>query len=92
MGKTQKVAVLKKEKLKTTLPRKNLAKREERIPDLLSFPFESYERFLQLNRHPEKRENTGLESAFRQAFPIIDEATGVEIHYRGYEIGDWYCK
>ncbi len=92
MGKAQKVAILKEEKLKTYLPRKSFAKREEEIPDLLSFPFESYERFLQLNKHPEKRENTGLESAFRQAFPIVDEVTGVEIHYRGYEIGDWYCK
>ena len=94
MGKVQKTTPsVRKEKI-TTLPRKSFAKREEKypVPDLLQFPFESYERFLQLNKAPHERENVGLESAFRQAFPIVDEATGVEIHYKGYEIGDWYCK
>jgi DNA-directed RNA polymerase subunit beta len=94
MGKAGKVAVeVKKEKI-TSLPRKSFAKREEKfpVPDLLKFTFESYERFLQLNKAPHERENVGIESAFRQAFPIVDETTGVEIHYKGYEIGDWYCK
>ncbi|WP_457568743.1 DNA-directed RNA polymerase subunit beta [Desulfurobacterium sp.] len=94
MSKTQAVKKTAGIKLEKSLPRKTFADRKEvlPIPDLLEFPFESYERFLQLNKHPEKRENTGLESAFRQAFPIVDEASGVEIHYKGYEIGDWYCK
>ncbi len=91
-----------REKLKETtqktrlksLPRKSFAKSEEvlPIPDLLQFPFESYERFLQLNKHPQERENTGIEAAFRQVFPIVDDVLGVEIHYKGYEVGDWYCK
>jgi len=94
MGKVKKTAPSKEKTSIKSLPRKSFAKREEKfpIPDLLQFPFESYERFLQLNKAPHERENVGLESAFRQAFPIIDEATGVEIHYKGYEIGDWYCK
>ncbi len=94
MGKVKKTAPSKEKISIKSLPRKSFAKREEKfpIPDLLQFPFESYERFLQLNKAPHERENVGLESAFRQAFPIIDEATGVEIHYKGYEIGDWYCK
>ncbi|SMP13315.1 DNA-directed RNA polymerase subunit beta [Desulfurobacterium pacificum] len=94
MGKVKKTAPSKEKISIKSLPRKSFAKREEKfpIPDLLQFPFESYERFLQLNKAPHERENVGLESAFRQAFPIVDEATGVEIHYKGYEIGDWYCK
>jgi len=94
MGKIKKTAPSTVREPITSLPRKSFAKRKETfpIPDLLQFPFESYERFLQLNRAPHERENVGLESAFRQAFPIVDESTGVEIHYKGYEIGDWYCK
>ncbi|RUM41791.1 MAG: DNA-directed RNA polymerase subunit beta [Desulfurobacterium sp.] len=94
MGKIQKAVPSVETKTIKSLPRKSFAKRKETfpIPDLLQFPFESYERFLQLNKAPDKRENIGLESAFRQAFPIIDEQSGVEIHYKGYEIGDWYCK
>ena len=94
MGKIQKAIPSVETKTIKSLPRKSFAKRKETfpIPDLLQFPFESYERFLQLNKAPDKRENIGLESAFRQAFPIIDEQSGVEIHYKGYEIGDWYCK
>jgi len=94
MGKIKKTASSTVREPITSLPRKSFAKRKETypIPDLLQFPFESYERFLQLNKAPHERENVGLESAFRQAFPIVDEATGVEIHYKGYEIGDWYCK
>ncbi len=94
MGKIQKTTSTPQKERITSLPRKSFAKREENypIPDFLKFPFESYERFLQLNKAPHERENVGLESAFRQAFPIVDEATGVEIHYKGYEIGDWYCK
>ncbi|WP_457755438.1 DNA-directed RNA polymerase subunit beta, partial [Thermovibrio ammonificans] len=94
MGKLQKTAPTYEKEKVTSLPRKSFAKRKETypIPDLLQFQFESYERFIQLNKAPHERENVGLESAFRQAFPIIDETTGVEIHYKGYEIGDWYCK
>ncbi|RUM90499.1 MAG: DNA-directed RNA polymerase subunit beta [Thermovibrio sp.] len=94
MGKVQKVAPSKEKERITSFPRKSFSKRKEtfHVPDLLQFPFESYERFLQLNKSPHERENVGLESAFRQAFPIVDESTGVEIHYKGYEIGDWYCK
>ncbi len=94
MGKVQKLAPSKKTMEKVSFPVKNFAKREEKfpIPDLLSFAFESYERFVQLNKSPYERENIGLESAFRQVFPIVDDKIGVEIHYKGYEIGDWYCK
>jgi DNA-directed RNA polymerase subunit beta len=94
MGKIQKATSSHEVQTIKSLPRKSFAKKKETfpIPDLLQFPFESYERFLQLNKAPDKRENVGLESAFRQVFPIIDEQTGVEIHYKGYEIGDWYCK
>jgi DNA-directed RNA polymerase subunit beta len=94
MGEVRKTVTPVAQRQITVLPRKSFAKRKETfdIPDLLQFPFESYERFLQLNKNPYERENVGLESAFRQAFPIVDETTGVEIHYKGYEIGDWYCK
>ncbi len=94
MSKMQAIKTTTGIKQEKSLPRKTFADRAEvlPVPDLLEFSFESYGRFLQIDKHPEKRENTGLESAFRQAFPILDESSGVEIHYKGYEIGDWYCK
>ena len=88
-----------KEALKTAkefhkFPRKSFAKREEILPppDLLEFVFDSYERFLQLNKNPHERENVGLEAVFRNTFPVSDISGDIEIRYKGYEIGDWYCK
>ena len=42
------------------------------IPDLLAIQVNSMEDFFQEEVLPEKRENVGLESVFRNIFPIED--------------------
>jgi len=47
----------------------------------------SYERFLQANTLPSKRENIGLEALFRETFPIKDYSETISLRYISYEIG-----
>jgi DNA-directed RNA polymerase subunit beta len=46
------------------------------IPDLIGMQRDSYQRFLQMNVIPEKREDIGLQAVFKSVFPIKD-FTGV---------------
>ena len=52
--------------------RKSYAKIEEcyKLPNLLEIQLKSYDDFLQKDVPKTKRENSGLESAFREVFPI----------------------
>ena len=40
------------------------------IPDLIEIQKQTFERFLQTDVEPEKRENTGLQAVFSSVFPI----------------------
>ena len=40
------------------------------IPDLIKIQKQSFERFLQTEVEPEKRENAGLQAVFNSIFPI----------------------
>ena len=40
------------------------------IPDLIEIQKQTFERFLQTNVEPEKRENVGLQAVFNSVFPI----------------------
>ena len=62
-------------KIKTTVP----------IPNLIEIQRKSYERFLQMDRLPNEREDIGLQSVFKSVFPISDfrENSSLEfIEYR----------
>lgn len=58
------------------------------VPDLLYIVKKSYEDFLQKDIPPEKRENKGLEEAFRKVFPVKSDDGLLELHYVSYTIED----
>ena len=57
-------------------------------PNLIDIQIVSYQRFLQLDAEPTKRESEGLEGLLREIFPIVsyDEKTSLE--YLHYELGE----
>jgi len=56
------------------------------IPDLVAMQKRSYGRFLQKNAVPTRRENVGLESLFREIFPIINYDKTMQLGYLYYEL------
>ena len=69
--------------------RKDYAKIEEcyKLPNLLEIQLDSYREFLQADVAKSKRENTGLESAFREIFPIESPDGEYKLYYLCYMIG-----
>jgi len=74
--------------LKDLRIRKNFAKvpRIVGIPDLISIQKRSYEKFLQKDVSPEKREETGLQAIFKSVFPIQDFNKTAELEFRSYTL------
>jgi DNA-directed RNA polymerase subunit beta len=62
------------------------------IPNLIEVQKKSYERFLQMNRLPDEREDTGLEAVFNSVFPISDFRGVSTLEFISYSIGNWECK
>ncbi len=69
-------------KIRTTIP----------IPNLIEIQKKSYERFLQMNRLPGEREDTGLQAVFKSVFPISDFRENSSLEFIEYSIGNWECK
>jgi DNA-directed RNA polymerase subunit beta len=69
-------------KIRTTVP----------IPNLIEIQKKSYERFLQMNRLPNEREDIGLQSVFKSVFPISDFRENSSLEFIEYSIGNWECK
>ncbi|OFV89726.1 MAG: DNA-directed RNA polymerase subunit beta [Acidobacteria bacterium RIFCSPLOWO2_12_FULL_65_11] len=69
-------------KIKTTVP----------IPNLIEIQKKSYERFLQMNRLPNERDDAGLQSVFKSVFPISDFRENSSLEFIEYSIGNWECK
>ncbi|MCX7703934.1 MAG: DNA-directed RNA polymerase subunit beta, partial [Planctomycetota bacterium] len=57
------------------------------VGDLVSIQRKSYERFLQADVEPKKRRNEGLESLFRETFPIESYDKSVRLEYLYYTLG-----
>ncbi len=57
------------------------------IPDLTVLQTKSYEGFLQEDSSADKRKNQGLESVFREIFPIQSYDNTVSLDYLRYELG-----
>ncbi|MCX8023168.1 MAG: DNA-directed RNA polymerase subunit beta [Syntrophorhabdaceae bacterium] len=70
--------------------RKNYGKIKEvlDIPNLIEIQLDSYEKFLQKNIPPDKRENIGLQAVFNSVFPIKDAHETTTLEFVKYEIGD----
>ncbi|MBU1172077.1 MAG: DNA-directed RNA polymerase subunit beta [Proteobacteria bacterium] len=58
------------------------------IPDLIGMQRDSYNRFLQMNVPPEKREDIGLQSVFKSVFPIKDFTGTASLEYVSYSFGE----
>ena len=57
------------------------------VPSLTDVQTKSYDRFLQLEVHPEERENLGLEGVLREIFPIESYDKTLSLDYIKYELG-----
>src|SRR4030042_1446602 len=56
------------------------------IPDLVAIQKRSYELFLQAEVAPTRRKNIGLESLFREIFPIVNYDKTMQLEYLYYEL------
>lgn len=77
-------------KIKTNLRlRRSYSKIPEvaEIPNLVAIQKASYERFLQLNVAPEKRENIGIQKVFKSVFPIKDYNNTANLEFVSYSLG-----
>ena len=62
------------------------------IPNLIEVQKRSYERFLQMDRLPSERQETGLQSVFQSVFPISDFRNVSQLEFVDFAIGNWECK
>jgi len=56
------------------------------IPDLLGIQTETFEDFVQLDIHPTKRENKGLQQVFTTNFPIFDNKENYRLDFLEYYV------
>jgi DNA-directed RNA polymerase subunit beta len=73
----------------TPLPPRNLGRIRDEwpIPDLTEIQTVSYARFLQLDTPPDARTDSGLESVFREIFPIESYDKTLKLEYVRYDLG-----
>jgi DNA-directed RNA polymerase subunit beta len=62
------------------------------IPNLIEVQKRSYDRFLQMDRLPSERDDTGLQAVFQSVFPITDFREVSKLEFVDYGIGNWECK
>src|SRR5260370_7043876 len=62
------------------------------IPNLIEVQRRSYERFLQMDKLPQEREDNGLQSVFTSVFPITDFRNVSELEFVDFSIGNSECK
>ena len=58
------------------------------VPFLLAIQLESYERFLQAERSPAERLESGLHAAFKSVFPITSYSGHAALDYVSYRLGE----
>jgi len=57
------------------------------IPDLIEIQKRSYEQFLQMEGHPDRREDKGLQAALTGVFPIADYNNTAVLEFSSYTLG-----
>src|SRR5665213_2952981 len=65
---------------------------EIQIPNLIEVQRRSYERFLQMDKLPNERDDSGLQSVFVSVFPITDFRGISQLDFVDFSIGNWECK
>ncbi|MDL2269806.1 DNA-directed RNA polymerase subunit beta [Desulfosarcina sp. OttesenSCG-928-A07] len=70
--------------------RKNFGKIKKivEIPDLIGMQRDSYQRFLQMDVPPEKREDIGLQEVFKSVFPIKDFTGSASLEFVSYRFAE----
>ncbi len=70
--------------------RKNFAKIHEvlEISNLIDIQLQSYDKFLQANVDPDRRENIGLQAVFKSVFPIRDFYETASLEFVSYRLGE----
>jgi len=70
--------------------RKDFGKRPSilEVPYLVETQLASFGKFLQVDIDPEKRNNIGLEAAFKSVFPIISFSGNAALEYVSYKLGN----
>lgn len=58
------------------------------VPNLIEIQRRSYEKFLQKDFPMDRREDTGLQAAFKSVFPIVDYNETASLDLLGYIIGE----
>ncbi|HOR32918.1 MAG TPA: DNA-directed RNA polymerase subunit beta, partial [Syntrophales bacterium] len=58
------------------------------VPNLIDIQMKSYEKFLQKDTQPEKRNGFGLQGAFKSIFPISDFSGKCSLEFVSYKIGE----
>ncbi len=58
------------------------------VPYLLSIQLDSYNKFLQVDKTEENREDIGLHSAFQTVFPIVSYSGNAALEYVSYRLGE----
>jgi DNA-directed RNA polymerase subunit beta len=58
------------------------------IPDLIGMQRESFQRFLQNDIAPEKRQDIGLQAVFKSVFPIKDFTGSASLEFVSYRFGE----
>ena len=58
------------------------------VPYLLATQIDSYRRFLQADKHPEKRDTGGCMRAFKSVFPIVSYSGNAALEYVSYRLGE----
>ncbi len=58
------------------------------IPDLIGMQRDSYQRFLQMNVPPERREDIGLQAVFKSVFPIKDFTGSASLEFVSYRFAE----
>src|SRR5216683_1280325 len=68
--------------------RKNFAKIQKiiDIPNLIDIQKHSYDKFLQADKAPEQREDTGLQGVFKSVFPIKDFNETSSLEFVSYHL------
>jgi DNA-directed RNA polymerase subunit beta len=56
------------------------------IPNLIEIQKQTFDRFLQIDVEPEKRENVGLQAVFNSVFPIKDFNDSASLEFVGYTL------
>src|SRR5438309_3892278 len=62
------------------------------IPNLIEVQMKSYQRFLQMDKLPNERDDSGLQSVFVSVFPITDFRGISQLDFVDFAIGNWECK